>query len=153
MATLTQAQLNKILRLHTLWLEGDSKGERADLRQAELYAVDLQYSVLSEAKLRHANLRSADLSGADLRYADLRFCDLRSADLSGADLWYADLRYANLLNTDLRYADLRHADFDFATFPLWCGSFGMKVDEDFIYQLAYHMCKLKGKKKGRRGHS
>ena len=64
--TVTQNELNEIVRLHKLWLIGGPNGRRADLSSADL--------------------SSADLSSADLRYADL----------SSADLRYANLRYANL---------------------------------------------------------
>ena len=65
-----------ILRKHTMWLNNDAGGERADLRGANLYDADL----------RGADLRGADLCGADLRGADLCGADLRGADLCGADL-------------------------------------------------------------------
>ena len=42
----------------------------------------------------------------------------------------------------LQNADLQNADLDFSCFPLWCGSFDMKVDIKLVYQLCYHICKL-----------
>ena len=57
--TMTQTELNEIVRLHNLWLIGDEEGKKA-------------------------NLRGADLRGADLREADLRGADLRGADLNSA---------------------------------------------------------------------
>ena len=64
------------------------------------------------------------------------------ADLSYANLRYADLSYANLRYADLSYADLRSANLDYSAFPLWCGSFGVKVDIRLGAQLAYHFCRL-----------
>ena len=63
------------------------------------------------------NLRRANLSGADLSGASLRRADLSGANLSGADI-------------------------DFSCWPLWCGSFDVKVDKRIVCQLAYHFCKL-----------
>ena len=77
MRTFTQEELNEIIILHKLWVEGNPKGVRANLRN-----VDLRY---------------ADLRNADLRYANLRNVDLRNVDLRNADLHYADLRYAKNL--------------------------------------------------------
>ena len=54
----------------------------------------------------------------------------------------ADLSYANLRYADLSYADLRSANLDYSAFPLWCGSFGVKVDIRLGAQLAYHFCRL-----------
>jgi hypothetical protein len=115
-------KLDEILRKHLLWLDGEKGGERADLGGADL---------------RCANLRGADLGGADLRCANLR----------GADLWGADLRGAYLRGADLRGADLWGADLggayiDFAAWPLWCGSMGVKVDLGIVYQLLAHVACL-----------
>jgi len=84
---------------------------------------------------------------ADLSNADLSNADLSNANLSNADLRNADLRIANLSNADLRIAnlsiaDLRNADLDFSCFPLWCGSFDMKTDIEFVKQILYHVSRL-----------
>ena len=110
MRKIDEAELNKILSNHKLWLMDESNGIRADLSGA-----DLEYANLDGADLRDANLSGADLRGADLRsanlwYADLRGADLRDASLGRADLGYADLGGANLSGADLEYADLRDAD-------------------------------------------
>ena len=110
MRKIDEAELNKILSNHKLWLMDESNGIRADLS-----GVDLEYADLDGADLRDANLSGADLRGADLRsanlwYADLRGSDLRDASLGCADLGYADLGGANLSGADLDGADLRDAD-------------------------------------------
>ena len=116
MRKIDEAELNKILSNHKLWLMDESNGIRADLS-----GVDLEYADLDGADLRNANLSGADfgganLWGADLWYADLRGADLRYASLGCADLGYADLGGANLGCADLRGADLRYADFRGADF-------------------------------------
>ena len=58
-------------------------------------------------------------------------------NLRGADLCEADLCVANL-----RAADLRGANIDYACWPLWRGSLGVKVDVRIARQLAYHLCAL-----------
>ena len=82
---------------------------------------------LCEADLHRANLCEADLCGANLRGADLH-----RANLCGADLHRADLHRANLCG----------ANIDYACWPLWCGSLGVKVDVRIARQLAYHLCAL-----------
>jgi hypothetical protein len=109
----------------------------ANLRGANLGGTDLR-----EADLRWTNLR-----GANLRETDLRWTNLRGANLRGADLGEANLRGANLMEANLRGANLRGADLDFSYFLLWCGSFDMKVDLKFIYQLCYHICRLENNTK------
>jgi len=73
----------------------------------------------------------------------LRGKDEKKANLRWGDLGYADLKDADLKDADLRYADLRGADLDYSSFPLWCGSFDIIVDERLIRQLCYHIAKLK----------
>ena len=116
MRKIDEAELNKILSNHKLWLMDESNGIRANLS-----GVDLEYADLDGADLRNANLSGADfgganLWGADLWYADLRGADLRYASLGCADLGYADLGGANLGCADLRGADLRYADLRGADF-------------------------------------
>ena len=124
---ITKDALSEILKKHLSWINDEPGGEKADL---------------SYANLRHADLSYANLRHADLSYANLSYADLRSADLSYANLRSADLSYANLRYADLSYADLRSANLDYSAFPLWCGSFGVKVDIRLGAQLAYHFCRL-----------
>ena len=105
-------KLNKILKLHKMWVNKEAGGQRADL------------------------------SGADLRGADLSHADLSGADLHYADLSHADLSGANLRRADLSHADLRGADLDFSCLPLWCGSFNIKDDGRLAKQLLGHIARL-----------
>jgi hypothetical protein len=119
----------------------------ADLRGANLGRADLGGADLREADLRGANLGRADLGRADLGEADLREADLRGANLKGANLkganlGRADLREADLRGANLGRADLRGANLDSSSFPLWCGSFNMKVDDRLIWQLICHITRL-----------
>ena len=122
-----QDKLDEILKKHKLWLDGDEKGERANL----------QYANLQDADLRGADLQYANLRGADLQDANLQDANLQRANLRCADLQYADLRYANF-----QYADLQRADIDYSCWPLWCGSKDVKVDARIAMQLAAHFCVL-----------
>ena len=97
---------------------------------------------LLDFNLRGADLCEADLCEADLCEADLCEADLCEADLCEADLCEADLCVADLSKADLRAADLRGANIDYACWPLWCGSLGVKVDVRIARQLAYHLCAL-----------
>lgn len=63
-------------------------------------------------------------------------------NLRGADLHRANLCEADLCGANLCEADLRGANIDYACWPLWCGSLGVKVDVSIARQLAYHLCAL-----------
>lgn len=71
----------------------------------------------------------------------------KQADLTGANLTGANLAGAILKGVDLKWAvlkgaDLRGANLDFACWPLWCGSLGVKVCARIAAQIAYHFCRL-----------
>ena len=103
----------------------------------DLRGANFRGANLGDADLRGANFRGANLGDADLRGANLRDANLGGADLRGANLRGADLRGANLWG-----ANLRDANFDFSTFPLWCGSFGIKCDKRLVWQLIAHIGRL-----------
>ena len=116
---MTTEELNIVLEKHKKWLKDEEGGERANLREANLYGADLG---------------RADLRGADLGRADLRGADLRGANLREANLYGADLRGANL-----GVADLGRANLDFSCLPLWCGSLSAHFDDRQLKQIAYHL--------------
>ena len=85
-----KTQLDKILKDHSLWLQGKG-GAMADLLGAYLQRADLR-----EANLRGASLRWVNLYGADLRWVNLYGVNLYGANLREANLREANLRGANL---------------------------------------------------------
>ena len=134
---MTQEELNMILDKHKRWLRGKEGGKKANLRRANLH-----WANLNEANLHWANLRKAFLAGADLRGADLREAILCEADLCGANLCEANLTGDDIRGANLSGANLSGADLDYSCWPLWCGSFDVKVDARIARQLAYHFCRL-----------
>ena len=76
--------------------------------------------------------------------AEFYKANLTRADLRDADLFCADLRRAGLRGADLRDADLRGANLDFASWPLWCGSFGVITDEKQQIQILEHGFRMMG---------
>ena len=96
---MNQKELQKILDLHKKWINGDTEGQKANLRCANLRCANLRCANLSNADLRYANLSNADLSNANLSNANLSNADLRCANLSNADLSDANLGYADLSGT------------------------------------------------------
>ena len=130
---MTQAELDKILAKHEKWLNDKDGGERANLRGA-----NLQYANLQDADLRRANLQNANLQDADLRRANLQNANLRGANLQDASLQNANLQYANLQNANLQNANLRRANINFCSWPIWCGSLKVHIDDNIGLQLLYH---------------
>lgn len=79
----------------------------------------------------------AVMSGADMRGADMN-----GAVMSGAVMHNVDMRNVDMHKANIRRADMRGADVDYSCWPLWCGSFDVRVDERIAAQLAYHFCRL-----------
>ena len=88
------------------------------------------------------NLSGLDLGGLNFKGANLCGANLHHSDLCDADLRGANLRGANLCDADLYHANLCDANIDYACWPLWCGSLGVKMDVRIARQLAYHLCAL-----------
>ena len=59
-----------------------------------------------------------------------------------ANLRYADLGSADLGSANLRSANLGSANLDFSSWPLHCGSFGVKADDRLVAQLFAHWARL-----------
>ena len=116
MRKIDEAELNKILSNHKLWLMDESNGIRANLSGANLRGANLRGADFSGANLRGANLEHANLYGADFSGANLEHANLYGADFSGANLGCADLRDANLGCADLGYADLCGANLSSTDF-------------------------------------
>jgi uncharacterized protein YjbI with pentapeptide repeats len=78
--------VNALLLATSELLRAEFRGERKELRGADLIGANLAGADLGGSSLRGAYLIGADLSHADLRRADLTGADLRGANIKGADL-------------------------------------------------------------------
>jgi len=114
--------LSEILRLHSLYLEGNSNGSQGNLQGASLRGAWLRGANLQGANLRDADLYGANLSGANLCAADLRDANLQDANLYDANLRAADLRGANLQDANLYGVNLCQAGLD--------GAIGLPIASD-----------------------
>lgn len=54
-----QEELNEVIRLHSMWLNGEKGGKRADMRGADMRGADMQ----------RADMQGADMQGADIDYS------------------------------------------------------------------------------------
>lgn len=117
---LSQEQLDRLIVAHQKFLDGQSGGARAILRNIQCPELDLGGRRLSDADFTGADVRGAVLLNAvaervsfycaDLRGVDGRGANLRRADLRGASLREACLEGACLDEADLRAATLSNAD-------------------------------------------
>jgi hypothetical protein len=122
----------KILKRHSLWLNGKPGGRRADFSDANLRGADLRGVNLSGADFMGANLSAARLVGANFTQANLPRANLSGANISYVTFSRACLRRANLAGVkasftnftgaDLTEANLSGAKLEFSSgIPLNCG--------------------------------
>ncbi len=141
---LTQAKLNpktiialKIRHVYDLvnGLVEDKNFNGIDLKNTNLFGVDLSHADLSNAQLENANLSNANLSHAYLFKADLSNANLQNANLRNAYFSQANLSYvyfngalccgAYFKNAELNFANLYRAKFsrktmiDLKWFSVW----------------------------------
>lgn len=104
---MNQQELNEVLRLHQLWIEGNPEGKNANLegaylKGAYLVGANLIGANLEGANLSNANLSYANLEGARLESANLFMTSLEGANLAGASLFKTNLYKATLEGTNLK---------------------------------------------------
>ncbi len=88
--------------------------------------------VKNKHRLQNANMQHAYMWGADMQNANMRGADMQNADMRGADMQ----------NANMQHADMRGANIDYSAWPLWCGTYNVKVDKAIAAQLAMHFCWL-----------
>ena len=116
MQTLTQKELNQLLRRYDEWLRNDAAGKNPVFAGMDLSGLELK-----KVNLYHADFRRCNLKGCSFRYSDLGYANLEGADLTGADL-----RNVNLFRANLRHAvlsDIRVNECTMFYFPV-CPSEG-----------------------------
>jgi hypothetical protein len=148
----TREEFQEILEKHQMWLNREDGGKRANLRGVYMQGVYMPEVYMPEvympevnmqkADMRGADMRGADMQGADMRGADMQGVDMRGADMQGADMRGVNMRKADMRGVNMRKADMRGVNIDFSCWPLWCGSFDIKVDKRIAAQLAYHFDRL-----------
>ena len=138
---MTKKEFKRILRLHTMWLNSEEGGVRADLNHAELFDTILINVNLNHAELNYSNLSYTNLNGANLNHANLIGANLIGANLNNANLSNANLIGANLNGTCLNGANLNGINYNEQTafFALQCpedGAFiGYKKCDQYIIKL------------------
>ena len=109
---ITQEELDSALKLHTMFLEGETGGARACFQYQNLSNLDFHNIDLSQADFTGSVLRGADFSLGTYIGTCFFACDFTNANLSHANFSRADLRGcylagANMSGTDLTNADMR----------------------------------------------
>lgn len=110
MAHLSQDELDRIVYLHGLYIQGKNGGARAQIKFRNLSGLDLSGKDLSHADFTGSCFIGADLSKGNFTSATFFACDLRRANLENAIFIRADFRGAFVAGANLTGADLKSAD-------------------------------------------
>ena len=111
---INQAELEKKLELHQMWLNDNPAGCQLDLSSHCLRNVNLKGSDLQYANIKEADLQGLNLNGCDLRYADISCSYLEGVKLEDADLEGANFYGAFLEGVTLYESNITWANFDCA---------------------------------------
>ena len=108
--SLTQSEVDALIKLHARFYAGLPGGRRADFGFCDLSELSLVDADLGDANFSGARMVRTDLSGARAENAVFFCCDMRDAVLGKANLRRTDLRGASLRGANLTGADLFEAD-------------------------------------------
>ncbi len=108
--SLTQSQLDAMVKLHERYLEGRIGGRRAILKRVDLTGLSLQGTNMRQADFAGCHMRYMDLSSANFQEASLYACDLSFSNLHSTSFVRADLRGTRIESANLTEADLERAD-------------------------------------------
>jgi uncharacterized protein YjbI with pentapeptide repeats len=108
--SISQDQLDALVRLHARFLEGRLGGRRASLKNTNISGLSLQGQDLRQASFMGCVMRGMNLSAANFQEASLYACDLSNSNLNDTKFVRADLRGARIENASLQGADLEKAD-------------------------------------------
>lgn len=117
---------------HVAWLSNHATGCRMNFTDCNLSCIKMPY----------ANMTGANMTGADLTGANLTGANMTGAYMSHANLTGATMTDANLTRANMSCANMTDAILDFSCWPLWCGSFTVRIDAQIAAQLAYHLLRV-----------
>ena len=110
MSHLSQDDLNRIIKLHKLYISGKNGGARAIIKFKNLSGLSLRGQDLSHADFTGSCFIGTDLSHGNFSSATFFACDMRRANLEAASFVRADFRGAFVAGANLEGADLKSAD-------------------------------------------
>lgn len=93
---ISQAELDRIVVRHQLWLDRKSGGALANFSGRDLSGLKF-----GRWDLRYASFAGANLSGIHATHTRFCYCDLTAADLSGARTLDCDFRYTQFKRASL----------------------------------------------------
>lgn len=129
---LIEESIKEKTKSHELWLRGEREGQCLTLTGRDLSGTSLQKLCLQEVNFKNSILKNVDFQDSDMQRTVLSEVDAQNSNFCGVDFF----------GTDFQRADFRGVNMDHSCWPLWCGSFDVKVDKRIAAQLAYHFCRL-----------
>jgi len=132
---------------HVAWLSNHATGCRMNFTDCNLSCIKMPYANMTGANMTGADLTGANMTGANLTRANLTGANLTGANMTGAYMSHANLTGAtmtdaNLTRANMSCANMTDAILDFSCWPLWCGSFTVRIDAQIAAQLAYHLLRV-----------
>lgn len=103
---LTQDKLDKIIKLHKIWLDTEDKGKQANFTNLELNNLDLSKTVLNYAVFNNTVLNNVKASNTLFKY-----CDFNNVEFNRCDFNVSNFRYSKLDKIKANHSDFTASDF------------------------------------------
>lgn len=112
-----------------------SEFNSCDLSGARLEKVSARRSVFLVCEIESAYAEGSDFSATQFNSCNMDSCDMNNAILHGVQFCRCNTRGMHLNGSDMTGANI-----DYSAWPMWCGSYGVKVDRRLFEQLVMHLC-------------
>lgn len=114
---MNQYELDEIVRLHNLWLKGDSGGVYGDFSNSELIGLDFEGYCLHKANLSNceivkSNFHGVNLSNSILDGSKIVYALFPAANFMGASLKNVFFRHSIIFDSSFKDANIFNAVFD-----------------------------------------
>ncbi len=115
---------------------------KLDLKNKKLQECDWENCKFENCNFEYSDLSSSCIENCEFIDCNFYHCDMNNGCLTNSIFRDCDVRVVNLLMTDLTNTDFSTSNIDYSTFPLWCGSFDVILDDEQKQQLLYHLLRI-----------
>lgn len=126
MKKMTQDEMNEILKLHKMWLNGEKNGVRAVIEARDLFdltmiGANLQKAVISRSFIKNCDMENVDMSNTEILNTTIAYSNMENATLASADMINANMTEvymprSNLYKAIIYESTMRDCDIEESNF-------------------------------------
>jgi uncharacterized protein YjbI with pentapeptide repeats len=115
---------------------------KLDLKNKKLREREWDYCKFEDCNFEYSDLSDSIIENCEFINCNFYHCDMDNCYLKNSIFRECNIKMVNLLRTDLTNADFSTSNIDYSSFPLWCGSFNVILDDKQKQQLLYHLLRI-----------